>query len=152
MAPMREAFIAPPPSCQRLVRHADEQVVETRRAVFLGQGLWVALQHDPAVRQEQHPVADGLHLVHVVARPQHAAVAVVDEVRDAGADVARVRRVDRGGRLVEQQQPRAVEHGLGEREPGLLAGRQHARLACAGNAEIEDVEQLLDPRRESSTA
>ena len=55
-------------------------------------------------------------------------------VGDAGADVAGGGGVDRGGRLVEQQQPRAVEHRLGQRQPGLLAGRQHARPWSGGSA------------------
>ena len=91
---------------------------------------------DPAARQEQHPVADRLDLVHVVAGPQHAAVAAVDEAGDAGADVAGGRGIDRGGRLVEQQQPRPVQHRLGEREPGLLARRQHAGLGPAEAGEV----------------
>ena len=98
--------------------------------MLAGQSLRIAFEHDAAVRQEQHPVADRFDLDHVVARPQDAAMAAFDQARDAGADVARGGRVDRGGRLVEQQQPRLVEHRLGEGQARLLARGQHARLGA----------------------
>ena len=46
-----------------------------------GQGLRVAFEQDPAVREEQHAVADLLDLVHVVRGPQHAAACPAPRTR-----------------------------------------------------------------------
>ena len=111
----------------------------------LRQRLRIAFEHDLAAREKQHPVADRLDLDHVVARPQDPASPAFDDLADAGADVARGRRVDRGGRLVEQEESRAVQHRFRKPEPRLLARRQYARLCPAVSFKIVGREQFLDP-------
>jgi len=61
----------------------------------------IALEQDLPVRDEQHPVAHVLDLVHVVRGPQHAARALRDVGPDPAADVMRHRRIERGGRFVQ---------------------------------------------------
>ena len=45
-----------------------------------------------------------------------------------------------------------VQHRLGEAEPGLLAGGQHARLGACGTRQIVGLEQRLDPLVEAFDA
>ena len=112
-------------------------------AVLARQRLRIALEQDLAARQEQHAVADLLDFVHVVRGPEDAARRRLSaKARMRGADVARRRRIERGGGLVEQQQRGLVEHRLGERHARLLAGREHAALGVAEAPQVE----LLDQR------
>ena len=83
----------------------------------------IALEEDPPPRQEEDAIADLLHLVHVVRGPEHAHPAASGEALDLGADVARGGRIERGGWLVEQEELRLVQEGLGQRDPSLLSGR-----------------------------
>src|SRR5262249_45368224 len=53
--------------------------------------------------------------------------------------------IERGGRLVEQQNVRAVDERLGERHAGLLAGRQFAGGPIEQIDEIELGRDLFDP-------
>jgi aspartate/methionine/tyrosine aminotransferase len=122
-----------------------KKIIEAGRAVLAGEGARVALEQHFAVREEHHPVADRFHLVHVVAGPEHAAVAGVDQRRDAGADVPGGRGIDRSRRLVQQQEPRAVQHRFRQLQPGLLAGREHPGLGLAIAGQVELGEQRLDP-------
>ncbi|KTW14551.1 hypothetical protein SA9_12380, partial [Staphylococcus warneri] len=54
-------------------------------------------------------------------------------------------RVERGGRLVEQQQVRLVDQGLRQRDAGLLPGRELAVGAVQKFFEIEINGELVDP-------
>jgi len=85
-----------------------------------------------------------LDLVHVVRSPQHAARALRNVGPDPAADVARHRRVERGGRFVQQQQVRAIEHRFGESRAGLFARGQHAGLHVAKGFQIKLFQQLFD--------
>jgi hypothetical protein len=64
-------------------------------------------------------------------------MAAVDEF-EIRANVACVEGIDRGGRLIQEKQPRAVEHGLRERKTRLLAD-ENARLGPPVTPEIIDV-------------
>ena len=86
------------------------------------------------VRQEQHAVAHLLHLVHVVRGPQHAA-----RSRPANSRIrARMSRAVAGSSDAvgssSSSRLRPVEHRLGQADARLLAGGQHAALACRGSA------------------
>ena len=54
--------------------------------------------------------------------------------------------IERGGRLVEQQDFRAVEQRLGERDAGLLAGRELAGRPVEEFVELEIGGELGDAR------
>ncbi len=98
--------------------------------------------------KNKHAVAHLLDLEHVVRRPEDAAVAFARELADPRADDLRGGRVERSGRLVEQQQLRPVQQRLRERGASLLAGRQQAALRVAQVLEIELLEHLFDSPRE----
>ncbi len=98
------------------------------------------------MREEQHAIADVLDFVHVVRGPEDPAGAVFGDGADRATQVLRGRGIERGGRLVEQQQRRLVQHRLGERDARLLAGRQHAAFRVAEAAQIEAVEHRVDAR------
>ncbi len=80
-----------------------------------------------------------------VARQQHG-----DPVCPPGGGSARAcpacRRVEPGGGLVEQQQPRAAQQRRGDAEPLAHAVRVAADAVAGPVGEIDDVERLVDPR------
>ena len=92
-----------------------------------------ALHDDPPVGEIDDALA-AFGLVHVVGRYQDGQPVgrhVVDEVPELAARLG----VDAGGRLVEQQQLRLVQHAGGEREPLLpAAGQLAGQLVARGRA------------------
>ena len=88
-----------------------------------------ALHHDAPLRQIDDALA-ALGFVHVVGRDQRRQALdrhVVDEVPELAPRLG----VDAGGRLVEQQQLRLVQHAGGEREALLPAAGELARQLVA---------------------
>ena len=71
---------------------------------------------------------------------------------DARADQGRRGRIERGGGLIEQQQPRLVHQRLGERQPRLLARGQYPARVLRSALEIELLQQLLDAWRRPATS
>ena len=112
-------------------------------AVLLRQKLGVAFQQNLAVREEQDPVADLCHFVHVVGGPQHAAGPFSGKFAELRANLLGGGRIQRGGRFVQQQKPGMVEHGLGEADPGLFAGGQDPAFGIAETVEVELLKQLF---------
>src|SRR5512135_2501391 len=132
---------------ERLARDRYEQILERALAVLARQRPWIALEQDRPARQEQHPVAHLLNLDHVVRGPQHTYPVAARELANLRADLARLRGIERGGGLVEQQQVWTVEHRLGQRRARLLPGGEDAALHVAECPELELIEQRLDTRR-----
>ena len=91
-------------------------------------------------------VAELLHLVHQVARQQHGH-AVVGEPPDQDAHVAHARRVEAGGRLVEQQQPRRAQQRPGDAEALAHAVRVAADAVAGAVGQVDRVERAVDARR-----
>src|SRR6185437_10761777 len=133
---------------ERLARQADEELLERRRPVLPRQPPRVALEEYPAVGEEEYPVAYFLDFVHVVGRPQDAAAGLDREAADARPDGLRRGRIQRSGRLIEQQQPRPVEDRLGEGDPRLLSRGEQAALGVPQSLEVELPQQLGDPTAE----
>jgi hypothetical protein len=71
--------------------------------------------------EEKHPVANLLDVAHVVGRVEDRGMPLALDVPDQLADLVRDVRVERGGRLVEQEQVRVVEQSLGKVDAGGLA-------------------------------
>src|ERR1051326_5628975 len=140
----REIFT--PVERKRLARHGDEQLFERRVPVLARERFGIAFEKYSSFREEQHAVAHLLDLVHVVRSPEHAARAFGGAFAYLLAYVAGGRRVERGGRLVEQKELRAVDHRLGERDARLLARREHAALRVAEAHEVELFEEFTDAR------
>ena len=83
----------------------------------------------------------------VVRREQHRHAVVALRLRDAPPHAVTGHGVEPHRRLVEDEQRRAVDEGLGELEPTHhptgVGGRQ-ARLVAA---QVDHLEDLVDPRR-----
>ena len=80
----------------------------------------VSFQEHFTARHEHDPVAYFFHLIHVVGRPENAAAAVIGETTDFTANVVGGGRVKGGGGLIEEQQLRTIEQGLGQRDASLF--------------------------------
>src|ERR1051326_898345 len=120
----REIFT--PVERERLARHGDEQLFERRVPVLARERFGIAFEKYSSFREEEHAVAHLLDLVHVVRSPEHPARPFGGALAYLLAYVARGRRVERGRRLVEQKELRAVDHRLGGREAGPPAPRGDA--------------------------
>ena len=89
--------------------------------VCLPQRRGGALGHDLAVVDDRDPVGDALRLLHVVRREKHRHLLVAAQLADEFPDLVAGLRVEPGGRLVEEQNPRPVLQGAGDFEPALHA-------------------------------
>src|SRR6266545_3266423 len=85
--------------------------------------LRAALRHDPAGGDDRDPVGEVLGLVHVVGGEQDG-LAEVPEAVDQLPGVAAGRRVEAGGRLVQEQQVGVADDAEGEVEAAQLATRE----------------------------
>ena len=103
-----------------------------------------ALVEHAAGADDRDAVAQLLDLAHQVAREQHGH-ALVGEPADQHAHVAHPRRVEPGGRLVEQQQPRRAQQRPGDAEALAHAVRVAADLVLGAAGEVDGVERLVDP-------
>src|SRR6266545_1690867 len=146
MAPVRDGRTSGLPERERLARDRDEELLERRLAVLARQGARVALEQDPAARQEEDAVADLLDLGHVVRGPEHGARSATREGADLGADLLGARGIERRGRLVEEEQPGRVEERLREPDARLLARGEDAELHVAESLQLELAEERVDPR------
>ena len=95
------------------------------------------LEHDDAVAQ-------ALDLAHVVRGEQHGRAALAAIVLEPAAHPVGSVGIERGGRLVEQQDLRLVDQRLRERHAGLLAGRQLAGRPVEEFVQVEFLGQRAD--------
>ena len=100
--------------------------------------------HAPA-RDDHDAVAQLLDLGHEVRGQQHRH-ALVGEAADQQAHVAHAARVQAGGGLVEDQQPRVAQQRAGEPEALAHAVRVAADLVARAVGELDGVERGVDPR------
>ena len=110
-----------------------------------------AALHDDAPLREIDDAVAALRLVHVMGRDQRRQAVdrhVVDEVPELAPRLG----VDAGGRLVEQQQLRFVQHAGGEREALLPAARELAGELVAAVAEAHALDDLAPPLRGGSAS
>ena len=104
-----------------------------------------ALHEQTAVRDVRELVA-ALGLVHVVRADEHRD-ALRGEPMQLFPEFAPRVRVDAGGRLVEQQQARPMQHARGERQPLLPAAGERAGELVLRGREAEVLERAVDRRR-----
>ena len=95
----------------------------------------------PAAGDDRHAVADQLDLAEQVGVQQHRDAALA-QLLEQLADRAPARRVERAGRLVEQQQPRFADQRLGDPEPLLHALRHRRHPPVGGVGQPDQREQL----------
>ena len=97
-----------------------------------------------AVVDDRDPVAQLLGFLEVV-RGQHHRHALAVELGDQLPQLAAQLDVDAGGRLVEHQDRRRVDHRLGDQQPPLHPARQRAGIGVALVRQAHRLEQLLRP-------
>ena len=98
--------------------------------------------HDPVV-DDHHPVRHGVGLVEVVRRQHDRRAVVGPQPLDLRLEVGPVLGIEARGRLVEEQEPRAVDHAEGHVEAPPLPPGQAADRAVAEPPEVERGEQGL---------
>ena len=101
---------------------------------------------EPAVAGEQRdPVGERQHPLEPVLGQEHRQPGVVHEAGQRRQHVFGGRRVERGGGLVEDEQPGVHRQHRPDRHPLLLAPRQGAQVSGAQVGDAQQVEGLLDP-------
>ena len=105
-------------------------------------GLEIAGVGDPAVFEDEHLVAHRLDIAEQVRRQQDVGLAAIADVADEIDHPLAGRWVEPVGGLVEHEQARAVDQGLGELDHLLHAGGEGPDLAVARLTET-DVEKRL---------
>ena len=95
--------------------------------------------------QQAEPVGERNHPLEPVLRDEDGDAEVVDQSGERGEHVLGGGRVERGGRLVEHQQPRVRGEDGADGDPLLLSSGQGAQVAVAEVGDAEQVERLLDP-------
>ncbi len=123
----------------------EKHVLLGRPAVAADQVAGRPAIDDMAVLHHDDVVAQPLDLGHVV-RGEHDrgaafAAVTVEMVADPIGGVG----VERGGRLVEQQNLRPVDQRLGKADPGFLAGRQAAGRPVQKRRQVERFGELCHP-------
>ena len=111
----------------------------------LGRELVDGPDPDEAARREDpDPVADGLDLAQEVAGEHDRQAALVDEPAQQLEDLDDADRVDRGGRLVEDQEVGRLDQGIGDAEPLAHAAGVGADPVVRAVGEADLGEDLVD--------
>ena len=110
---------------QRLHGHPVGQAEPDRHGteVAPADGRGRAAGDDLLAEQDGHPVGQRLHLVHVVGGQQHGGAGSGQEA-DEIPGLAASRRVEAGGRLVEEEQIGVADDAQADVEAALLAARE----------------------------
>ncbi len=118
--------------------------VRTPIAEPLGEVLEGPLPDQPPGGEDPDPVAHRLDLVEQVARQQDRHPALVHEPAEQVEDLDDADRVDRGGRLVEDEHVRILDERVGDAEALEHAPRVrvHAVVGAVGQADL--LEHLID--------
>ncbi len=98
--------------------------------------------HDGAMVDDDDPVGQALHLVELMAREDHAHAVVAQ----AGDDVAHhyaTRRVDAGGRLVQEGHAGLADERQRQREPLLFPTRESFVRCPRDRAKPDEIEDIL---------
>ena len=108
----------PEPGFQRRLLESGAQF----QAPALAQGLQRLIQYQPARGQHQYPVTDCLHLLHDMGGENHGGAP--GEAPQQLPHLCRLLRIQAVGRLIEDQQARLSEDGLGHADPLAQASGQ----------------------------
>ncbi len=104
-----------------------------------------AVDGSPALAgDEDHPVGVLHHPFEAVLGHQHRDAEVVHQPREDGEHLLGRRRVERRGRLVEHEHPRARREHRADRHPLRLPSRERRQGTRADLVEAEQVEDVLD--------
>ena len=122
-----------------------EEVGDRERLRLLVDGARSRVLHDAAVVQDRDDVGERQRLVLVVGHEDDRRAERCEQLLDLGAQAVAQARVERGERLVEQDQARLRRERPGHRDALLLAARELVGPAMAEAAEADQVEQLGHP-------
>ena len=100
---------------------------------------------DPAVGDDQHLVGVLDHALEAVLGQDHGDAQVVHEALQCGQHLLGGARVQGGGRLVEDQDPRVAGERRADGHALALAARQRRQGPVAQVGQAEQVQGLLDP-------
>src|SRR5918998_6121934 len=116
-----------------------------QRAAAPGRDLaGLALGDDASTMQHGHGVV-GLNLIEKVRRPQGREILVPDQGADGRRDAGAALEVEADGRLVEQEEPWAVDERAGDLDPPGLAAGERAHLVVEALGEADALQKFLDP-------
>ena len=127
------------------VQRADEVGDERRRRMVVDLARGPELL-DLATVHHRDPVAHRERLLLVVRHVDERSPELVLDPLQLELHVLAQLHVQRTERLVEQQRGRAVDERPRERDPLLLAARELARPPVLQTLEVDDAEQLANPR------
>ena len=99
---------------------------------------------EAAVLDDPDPLGQLLRFFEVVGG-EHDRRSLGSELADVGPEIAAQLHVDAGGRLVEEEDSRAVDQGLGDEEPALHAAGERPRIGGALVEEAKGGEDLDQP-------
>ncbi len=102
------------------------------------------LPDQPAGREDPDPVADRLDLVEQVAREQDGHVPLRDQLAQQVEDLGHAERVDRGRRLVEDEDVRILDQRIGDPESLEHASRVFLGVVVGPVGQTHLLERLVD--------
>ena len=105
-----------------------------------------ALCHDPAVIDDPDPVGEHVGLLEVLGREEDGDAVVLREPAHLLPQRRPALDVEAGGRLVEEEDPRAVDEREREVEPALHTAGVAADLPVGGVGQADAREQLVGAR------
>ena len=103
----------------------------------------VAVEQQATVVDDDHPLAQGLDVGHVVAGQQDRGAGAPVVVGEEAADPLLHRHVEAERRLVEEQHGRAVQQRVGDLRLHPLAEAEVAHRLAGQRPEVEQVEELV---------
>ena len=113
------------------------------RRELVGQRGEGAVEQDPAVVDDDHPLAQRLDVGHVVARQQHRRARPLVVLGEERADPLLGGDVEPDRRLVEEQHRRPMQQGAADLGLHPLPERQVADRLGDQVAEVEELDQLV---------
>ena len=134
-APQHGQSLVPP--CR-----ARELDLEDLTADALLQLVAGALGDHPAVVDHRDPIRELVRLLQILRR-QHERRSLADELAHDRPDLVAAARVEPGGGLVEEEDPRPRQQARCEVEPAAHPAGVGARGAVGGVGEVEALEQLV---------
>ena len=147
VSPFAQAYL--PGTATSLHRIAGQNILE---AVLFGQGenigggqhcAWVAVRDNRAVSEHNQIVTQGLHFQRVVRHEQHGNLKFRPHPPQKRQEFASQGNVQRGKRLVKQEQARPGAQGTPEGNALPFATGQGMHAAFEERAEFEDVDYGL---------
>ena len=109
------------------MRRRSAREIGFDRARIRGDRLGPPFAQHAACRHHEHMVAQPRHHLHVVLDHQHRRAFEPVDLGDARDDDLKQRRIDAGGRLIQQQHLRLRHESAGDFEELALAARRSTR-------------------------